>query len=179
MDKEAKNKELAVFWAQSQPTIAAFIHSLVPNFQDADDILQNVAIITVEKFDEFDKNRSFSAWCTGIAKNLILRYYSKKDGKQPILSIEAVEKVATVHEQDSQSIHDQIELLKKALKNCLMRIEGKIKKIVEMHYMDELSPARIAQLLSLTPNYVYVLLHRVRLSLKTCVARELSEANKP
>lgn len=179
MDKEAKSKELAVFWAQSQPTIAAFIHSLVPNFQDADDILQNVAIITVEKFEEFDKNRSFSAWCTGIAKNLILRYYSKKGGTQPILSIEAVEKVAQVYEQDSQSIHDQIDSLKKALEKCLMRLKGKVKKIVEMHYVDELSPARIAQLLSLTPNNVSVLLHRVRLSLKTCVQRELTEVNNP
>lgn len=179
MDREAKNKELAVFWAQSQPTIAAFIHSLVPNFQDADDILQNVAVITVEKFEKFDKNRSFSAWCTGIAKNLILRYYSKKGGNQPILSIEAVKNVAQVYEQDPQSIHDQIESLKKALKNCLMRLKGKAKKIVEMHYMDELSPARIAQLLSLTPNNVSVLLHRVRLSLKSCVARELAEVNNP
>jgi RNA polymerase sigma-70 factor (ECF subfamily) len=169
------NKELAVFWAQSQPTIAAFIHSLVPNFQDADDILQNVAIITVEKFNEFDRNRSFSAWCTGIAKNLILKYYSKKGGKQPILDMEAIKKVAQVYEQDPQSVHDRMESMKKALKKCLARLEGKIKKIVEMHYMEELSPARIAQLLSLTPNSVAVSLHRVRLSLKACVEEELSE----
>lgn len=175
MNGDKNNKELAVFWAQSQPTIAAFIHSLVPNFQDADDILQNVAIITVEKFDEFDRNRSFSAWCTGIAKNLILKYYSKKGGKQPILDIEAVKRVAQVYEEDPQSIHDHVESMEKALRKCLKRLKGKIKKIVEMHYTDELKPARIAQLLSLTPNNVAVSLHRVRLSLKACVKRELSE----
>jgi len=44
-----------------------------------------------------------------------------------------------------------------------------------MHYMDELSLARIAQLLSLTPNNVAVSLHRVRLSLKKCVEQKLYE----
>ncbi len=177
MNNDKNNKELAVFWAQSQPTVAAFIHSLVPNFQDADDILQNVAIITVEKFEKYDRERSFSAWCTGIAKNLILNYYSKKGGKRSILGIEAIEKVAQVYEQDPHSIHDQIESMRKALKKCLSLLKGKIKKMVEMHYMEELSPARIAQLLSLSPNNVSVTLHRVRLSLKACVKRVLSEEN--
>ena len=46
-----------------------------------------------------------------------------------------------------------------------------------MHYMDELSPARIAQQLSMTPNNVFVSFHRVRLALKKCVERELQEVN--
>lgn len=175
MDREAKNKELAVFWAQSQPTIAAFIHSLVPNFQDADDILQNVAVITVEKFEKFDRNRSFSAWSNGIAKNLILKYYSGKGKERAILDINAIEKIAHVYEEESRSIHDQKESLEKALKKCLSRLEGKWKKIVDMHYMDEFSPARIAQQLSMTRNNVFVSLHRLRLSLKQCVKREIQE----
>lgn len=177
MDREAKNKELAVFWAQSQPAIASFIHSLVQNFQDADDILQNVAVVTVEKFDQFDRNRSFSAWANGIAKNLILKYYSQKGRKHIILDIEAIKKIAQVYNQDSQSIHDQKESMEKALKKCLMRLKGKWKKVVDMHYMDEFSPVRIAQQLSMTRNNVFVSLHRVRLALKKCVEREIHEAN--
>jgi RNA polymerase sigma-70 factor (ECF subfamily) len=177
MDKEEKNKELAVFWAQSQPTIAAFIHSLVPNFQDADDILQNVAIITVEKFEEFDRDRSFSAWGYGIAKNLILKYYSKKGRKRVIIDTDAINKIAQVHEEESQSIHDQKESMEKALKKCLSRLKGKWKKMVDMHYMDEFSPTRIAQQLSMTRNNVFVSLHRLRLSLKQCVKHQLHEAN--
>jgi RNA polymerase sigma-70 factor, ECF subfamily len=177
MGREAENKELTVFWAQSQPTIAAFIHSLVPNFQDADDILQNVAVVTVEKFEQFDRNRSFSAWAIGIARNLILKHYSQNGKKRAILDIEAIEKVAQVYEHESQSLHDQRESMEKALKKCLMQLKGKWKKIVDMHYMDELSPARIAQQLSMTPNNVFVSLHRIRLALKKCAEHQLQEAN--
>jgi RNA polymerase sigma-70 factor (ECF subfamily) len=177
MDREANNKELAVFWAQSQPTIATFIHSLVPNYRDADDILQNVAVITVEQFEQFDRNRSFSAWANGIAKNLILKYYKQKGSKQVVLDPEVIQKIAQVYEEESQSIHDQREFMEKALKKCLMGLKGKWKKIVDMHYMDEFGPARIAQQLSMTRNNVFVLLHRIRLALKKCVERELQEVN--
>lgn len=175
MDREAKNKELAVFWAQSQPTIAAFIHSMVPNFQDADDILQNVAVITVEKFNDFDRSRSFSAWATGIAKNLILKYYSEKGKKKTVLNADAVRRIVEVYEAESRSIHDQKDSLEKALKKCLQRLEGKWKKIVGMHYVDELSPARIAQQLSMTRNNVFVSLHRSRLALRQCVKSVIRE----
>ncbi|MBN1766310.1 MAG: sigma-70 family RNA polymerase sigma factor [Sedimentisphaerales bacterium] len=174
MDQE-KNKELTVFWAQSQPTIASFIHSLVPNFQDADDILQNVAIITVEKFEQFDRNLSFTAWANGIARNLILKYYSQKGKKLVILDAETINKVAQVYEQESRSIHDQKESMQKALKKCLMQLKNKWKKIVDMHYIEEFSPVRIAQQLSMTRNNVFVSLHRIRLALKKCVERELDE----
>jgi RNA polymerase sigma-70 factor, ECF subfamily len=177
LSKEVKNTELTIFWAQSQPIIAAFIHSLVPNFQDADDIMQNVAVVSVEKFEQFYRNRSFFAWAIGIARNLILKHYSKNGKKQVVLDIEAIEKVAQVYEQESQSIHDQKESMEKALKKCLMQLQGKWKKIVDMHYLDELSPARIAQQLSMTPNNVFVSLHRIRLALKKCVERQLQEVN--
>ena len=71
MQEPDKNEQLTVQWAQSQPLIAAFISSLVPDFHDADDILQNVAVVTVRKYEQFDPNRSFVAWAIGIAKNEI------------------------------------------------------------------------------------------------------------
>jgi DNA-directed RNA polymerase specialized sigma24 family protein len=54
-----------------------------------------------------------------------------------------------------------------------MQLQNKWKKIVEMHYLYEHSPARIAQQLSMTRNNVFVSLHRIRLSLKKCVQRTL------
>ena len=70
MQQPDKNEQITVQWAQSQPLIAAFISSLVPDFHDADDILQNVAVVTVRKYEQFDPNRSFVAWAIGIAKML-------------------------------------------------------------------------------------------------------------
>jgi DNA-directed RNA polymerase specialized sigma24 family protein len=89
MQQPDRKEQITVQWAQSQPLIAAFISSLVPDFHDADDILQNVAIVTVRKYEQFDPNCSFVAWAIGIAKNEILKHQSKQ-GNRGLLDIGAV-----------------------------------------------------------------------------------------
>ena len=163
-------------WAQSQPLIAAFISSLVPDFHDADDILQNVAVVTVRKYEQFDPNRSFVAWAIGIAKNEILRYQSKQ-GNRDLLDIGAVDAVTQVYTKESPTIHDTRIDLRNAISTCMSRLKGKWQQIMEMHYLREQSAARIAQQLGMTRNNVFVTLHRIRIALRDCVNRRLGEGN--
>jgi len=174
MDNEKpKSEELAVFWAQTQPAIAGFIYSLVSNFQDADDILQNVAVITVEKFSEFDRSKSFIAWANGIAKYLILKYYSQRRKTQIALDEQAIQAIAEVYEKEFSRIEHQKEQQRTALQKCLGLLKGKWKTILEMHYLRELSTSRIAQQLGMTQSNVFVSLHRARVSLRDCVNKQL------
>ena len=177
MDNE-NNKELAKFWAQSQPQIANYINAQVSSFQDADDIMQNVAVITVDKFDTFDRSGSFTAWAIGIARNLILMYYAEKRKNRLMLDSDAINIIAEVYEAESQSIAEHKKRVSGHLKSCLTMLKNKWKKIVEMHYYYELSPNRIAQQLGMTRNNVFVSLHRTRLALKKCVEKKLDEARQ-
>ncbi len=177
MNKD-ENKELAIFWAQSQPQIANYINAQVSNFQDADDIMQNVAVITVDKFDTFDRSGSFTAWAIGIARNLILMYYAEKRKNRLMLDSDAISIISEVYEDDLQSIMEHKKKVSNHLKSCLKVLKTKWKKIVEMHYYYEFSPNRIAQQLSMTRNNVFVSLHRIRLALKNCVEKKLSEAQQ-
>ena len=81
-DAKSKNEELTVYWVQAQPLVLSFIASLVPDFKEADDILQNVALVTTRRFAEYDRQRPFVAWAIGIAKDEIENYRRKK-GKRP------------------------------------------------------------------------------------------------
>ena len=177
MMSEHKNSEIAVFWAHSQPAIAGYIYSLVPVPQDADDVLQDVAVITVEKFEEYDRNRSFTAWANGIARKLILRYYSTKRSKHATLSAEAIDQIVHICDTEIESIHDMRSAMQRALKKCLTLLGGRARHILEMHYLHEISPSRIAQQLSITRNNVYQLLHRLRLSLRNCVLQQINQSN--
>lgn len=53
------SEEIAVLWTGAQPAVAAFVSSIIPNFQDADDILQNVAVAVIKNYDKYDKDRPF------------------------------------------------------------------------------------------------------------------------
>lgn len=173
-DPMSKSEELAVFWTQSQRSVTTYIASLVPNFQDADDILQNVAVITVKKFDTFDKTRSFTSWMMGIARNEILKYYTERGRKHNIPDVEAIRQIAEIYESERTSNEKYEKDAKLALEYCIERLQGKWKHILELFYLREQDSARIAQQLAMTRNNVFVLLHRIRFALKECVTKEIN-----
>src|SRR6266704_5974611 len=55
-------------WTEAQPIVAGYISAVVPDFQEAEDLLQDVAVILLRKFPEYDPQRPFVAWAIGIAK---------------------------------------------------------------------------------------------------------------
>ncbi len=170
----SKSEELAVFWTQSQRSVTAYISSMVPTFQDADDILQNVAVITVKKFDQFDRTGSFASWVVGIARNEILKYYAEKKKTRAVPDIEAIKQIAGIYEADLVSNNLYEREMQVALASCIERLREKWKRILEMYYLREQSSARIAQQLAMTPSNVFVSLHRIRTALRECVTKEIS-----
>lgn len=174
-ERRKDTEELAVYWATSQPLIAMFVSSIVTNSHDGDDILQNVALVTAQKFDQYDRNRSFVAWAIGIAKNEILRYYQDKGRRLTILDTEAIEQVVDVYESETTSAADTKADMMKALRSCMAQLKTRWRMILEMHYLRELSPARIAQQMGMTQTNVFVVLHRVRVALRECVEQRLRQ----
>ena len=59
-----------------QPSLFSYIKSRIYNSHDAQDILQNVNLILVNKKSEYDKNKSFSGWAFKIAKFQIMGFLS-------------------------------------------------------------------------------------------------------
>ncbi len=171
--QKSNSEELAVYWAQHQPVISGYISSLISNFQDADDVLQNVAMVTVQKFDEYDRERPFVSWAIGIARNMIMKYYSERKKKHLILDQQAIQAISQVYENEFKTFSHHNEMAKTALDRCMGQLRGRWKKVLEMYYLRELSPMRIAQQLGITKNNVFVSLHRVRIALRECVHEQL------
>ena len=173
--ENSDSEELAVYWAQHQPVIAGYISSLISNFQDADDVLQNVAMVTVKKFDEYNREKPFVSWAIGIAKNMVLRYYAEKKKSHLTLDHHAIQAVSKIYEAEFKAISRQNEVAKNALERCLQQVKGSWKKILEMYYLRELSPVRISQQFGITQNNVFVSLHRIRMALRKCVNDQLQK----
>lgn len=175
IEKMSKSEELAVFWTQSQRSVSTYIASLVPNFQDADDILQNVAVITVKKFNLFDKKKSFISWVIGIARNEVLKYYTEKARNRVVPDLDAIEQMAGLYEAELSANDGYEKSISAALASCIERLREKWKRILEMYYLREQSSARIAQQLAMTRSNVFVSLHRIRCALKECVENKLNQ----
>lgn len=172
-EPRTRSEELAAHWVQAQPLIALFIASVVSCGHDADDILQNVALVTARKFDQYDRRRPFVAWALGIARNEIFKYY--KNRQTTILSAEAIERMAQACESRPICSLDTTADRMRALRSCIQQLKARWRTILEMYYLRDLTAARISQQLGITQSNVFVILHRVRLALRQCVEQRLRQ----
>lgn len=176
MNDSESIKRLTLEWTRAQPSVERFIRSFVRHRADADDVLQEVALTIVDRFDDFDVERSFEAWALGIAKNLMKAHF-RKQLRQPVQAIndEAVDQVAAAFEELSPRMED----MKEALADCLSRVPGNQRHMLSQQYEQGLKPSEIAERLGKSANHVAVILHRLRTVLRECVERKMNTGTNP
>src|SRR5436309_11942438 len=68
MSESQRKAEFADYLNRHQSQLFGYIHSLVRDLNDADDLFQQTTVILWNKFAEFDRHRSFVAWACGVAR---------------------------------------------------------------------------------------------------------------
>jgi RNA polymerase sigma factor (sigma-70 family) len=71
-------------------------------------------------------------------------------------------------------MESEISSMHTALENCIERVEGRPRKLLEMRYVREMTPRKIAATTGMNSNAVSVMLHRVRRALRECIERQLA-----
>jgi RNA polymerase sigma-70 factor (ECF subfamily) len=163
-------EQLAALWAASQSTVSAFIRTLVPDYQQADEVMQRVAVALVRKYDQYDDSRSFAAWAIGMAKFEVLYYRRERATDRHLFGDDIVEQIASRYE----ALAEESDPLRDALKSCLDNLEGRSRQVLELRYKRGLSSAAIATEMQLSSGAVRMLLCRVRDSLRRCIEGRMS-----
>ncbi len=167
-----ESEQLALHWTKAQPIVAAYISSLVPDFHQAEEILHQVAVVLVRKFDQYDPDRPFVAWAIGMAKYEVLKHRRRVATDKHVFADDLLEKVGQTYGEMAGQLDDRRE----ALALCLGEVRGRARQALELRYVDDLKPAAMASRLGMTAGAVRVLLHRVRAGLRDCIGRRLGEA---
>jgi RNA polymerase sigma-70 factor (ECF subfamily) len=155
-------------WTLAQPTVAAFIASVVRNFRDRDDVLQETAVAVIESFDRYDESQSFVGWALGIARNQVGLYLRRRARDGHLFDTEAIERLSVAFEAVGT---DEVRRLDH-LQDCLRRLEGRSRRICDLRYRDDLKPAAIAASVGMSANAVAQALHRIREQLRQCIQRK-------
>tara|TARA_R110000824_G_scaffold265390_1_gene454249 strand:- start:2351 stop:2869 length:519 start_codon:yes stop_codon:yes gene_type:complete len=77
--------------ANLQPKLYSFVKDRVRNPSDAEDVVQNVNQVLINKKDDYDPSLAFSNWAFGVAKWQVLAYYKKSKRAVPLLSLDISE----------------------------------------------------------------------------------------
>lgn len=160
-------------FVQHIPAIKFFALSLLPNANEAEDVVQEVFLTVTAKANDFEKGTNFKAWALAITRFKVLEIFRRQKRERERLSDEVIEAlVAEAEEPDPAK--EAVRM--KALARCIEKLAPKPKLMIELLYKEGLKPASIADKIGWEANAVYVTLSRARSSLRTCIERQLRGA---
>lgn len=162
-------QELARHWVDAQPTVAAFINAAIPDFHDAQDVLQRTAVALVKKADDFDPDQPFIAWAVGIAKIEVLRFRREAYRDRLQMDEAALNAVAGAAARISTDAAE----MRQTLEKCFEKLTGKPRETFKLYYFEAQEKSKIAEQLGVSSNSVFVALHRARTALRRCMERQL------
>jgi RNA polymerase sigma-70 factor (ECF subfamily) len=142
--------EATRLWTLAQPTVSAFVASIVREFQDRDDVLQDIAVAVMESFDRYDSSRSFVGWSLGIARNQVLLYLRRKGQQRQVFGTAAIESVAKAFE----NLLPQEGRMLDHLEDCVGMLDADSKRLCTFRYEQDLKPAAIAVRVGMSANTV-------------------------
>ena len=156
-------------WTEAQPIVAGYINAVVADFQEAEDLLQNVAVILLRKFPEYDAQRPFVAWAIGIAKREVLM--ARRHHARNFLCYQAdlLERISEAYQELAPEFEDR----SRALRDCLRSVKGRAGELLRLRYEELLKPNAIATRVGIAVVAVRVMLSRTRTTLRECIERKL------
>jgi len=146
--------------------LAAYVHALVNDRLDAEDILQSCKLVMWKQFSQFAPGTHFLAWARKIAFHQILNH-RRSAKRKPLYSVEPAFLEAVAAEID-RSV-DSLSARSEALHDCLQRLPENQRRLVLLRYYEDHDIAAIAKETSRTEAAVYKLLSRIRAALNDCV----------
>jgi RNA polymerase sigma-70 factor (ECF subfamily) len=162
-------QRMTIQWTRAQPAVGRFIRGFVRDRAAAEDVLQEVALVVVDRFEAYDNSRPFIAWALGIARNVVLSHLRSAYRDQNVEFSDAVERVA----QSMERMEPQAEQMKDALADCIGGVRGRSRQVLQLRYTEGLGLKQIAERMEMTSGNIGVLMHRVRAGLRDCIERRM------
>jgi RNA polymerase sigma-70 factor (ECF subfamily) len=170
-DIQHQKAEFARYLAENQARLYGFIHSLVPDVAHADDIYQQTALILWNKFDQFDRSRSFFAWACGIARLEVANFVRARDRQRLYFSSDLNLLLVEAYEEMTDR---ELEDRRDALSHCVSRLRPADRQLLTECYIEPGGVRAAADRRSRSTHSVYNSLRRIRQTLLACIERTLA-----
>ncbi len=161
----------------------AFTQKRVNNKEQAEDIVQDVFLSAWKAKESYNGVASEKTWLFTVCKNKIIDYY-RKHSKASIVSMDNSEddeyfsvdrhfKADLISKKDWDSSTSNIE--KKEFYNILSLCKAKLKQLQQqvfaMKYLEDIDTDEICEVLGISNQNYWVLMHRAKIQLRTCLEK--------
>lgn len=158
-------------FTRAQPVLRRFVLAHVPDFHQAEDVLQQIALVLWRKFPEFKPGMAFEHWAFGVARREVLHTRRTSARLRQVLSGE----VAEEFEEQLQASAPQFDERSVFVDECLRKLPERMRAAVEQKYSAGLSSEKTATSLGLTVNALRIMLCRARQAIDECLRKSLQQ----
>jgi RNA polymerase sigma-70 factor (ECF subfamily) len=166
--------EMVKRFLEHRDVILSFIYALTRDYDVAEEIFQNVAVAILQESGRATGVANFLGWAREVARHRVADYYRERARRgaleQP--SGGMIEIVAQAF-AENELIPQASQARMKSLLECLERLTGRSREVIEGFYRDRKSLKELAASLDWKENSVKVALSRARKLLADCVHMKL------
>lgn len=170
----AETEQFVRLFGRVQHSLRAYVLSLVPYWDEAEEIFQNTNLILWRKFREFDPDTNFRTWACKVAWYEVLEWRRQRHKAQSCLS-------ETVLAQLAAELVDDAELAEsreRALAQCLDTLSPADRELVQLRYFIAQEVPAVASQVGRSVNAVYKAINRIRWRLFECIERRLRQEDR-
>jgi len=150
--------------------LRCFVRTLLPTWDDVDEVMQNVSIAAWTKFDRFDPLTDFARWTATIARYEVLNYRRTKARDRLVFDEDLITQIA----DECQEELEQSEQQRRLLTGCLEKLPDHQRQLLLAVYSAGQKIKPIAEDGGVSPNALYKTLSRLRLILLRCIEDTLA-----
>jgi RNA polymerase sigma-70 factor (ECF subfamily) len=153
-----------------QDKLYRYVFALVPNEQDAKDVVQETFVALCRKLDEYDESRPFLPWAYRFAYLEVLKHRQQHRRSAVALSDDVVETLARERAERNEFLDARLQ----ALEHCLEQLPPADFELIRGRYHSRLSIDKLAAKVGMSHRTLFRNLDRVRRVLLACITRRLA-----
>ena len=156
---------------QQRAELIGFAWSIVGDANTAEDVFQEVAVVAIRKCEEIREDEQLIGWLYSAIRIEGLKARRQQHRSALLLSDEVLQ---LIEQTRSQMPTASESMNMSALRECIGRLHGVTRRIIELRYGQNLKPAEIAQQTDKRVETVYKAITRAHSALRDCVQRRLT-----
>ena len=154
-------------FAQVQPQVYCYLRTLIFNRADVDDVLQDVACIMWEKFDQFQPGTRFDQWACTIAHHQAMAYFLKGRRDRLVFSEDVLALIA----DKAVAEHQAFDEFQDALQRCLAELSEQDREVIRSSLQPLATNRSVAATLGRSETAISRALSRIYALLLDCIRR--------
>jgi RNA polymerase sigma-70 factor, ECF subfamily len=158
----------------AQQQLTRYVRTLVPNRNDAEEVLQETNLFIWRHSDEFELGTNFAAWVCKIAYYQVLTFRKRQSRSRLCFSDALVEQLAQGVTPSPARENTDAE----ALDSCMAKLGRQDRELMELRYEPGATVEDVARRVGRSTKAVYAALGRIRTWLLVCIQQTVSESRR-